>query len=103
MISKELQRTLNAAANEAMRRRHEYLTLEHLLFALLEERTGSNVIRNCGGDVDQLKQQLEKFFATGIEQLPPGRDGLPEQTASFERVIARAALQAQSSGQSSID
>jgi ATP-dependent Clp protease ATP-binding subunit ClpA len=103
MISKELQRTLNSAVEEAMRRRHEYLTLEHLLYALLHEQTGSNVIVNCGGRVDELKRDLNKFFDEKLERLPNYHDGMPEQTASFERVLQRAALQAQSSGQATID
>ncbi|HZS06970.1 MAG TPA: ATP-dependent Clp protease ATP-binding subunit ClpA [Blastocatellia bacterium] len=103
MITKELQDTLNFAVNEAMRRRHEFLTLEHLLYALLREKTGSEVIRNCGGNLEQLKLELEKFFAESMEQLPQDKEQLPEQTASFERVLQRAALQAQSSGRSQID
>ncbi|MFN7946957.1 MAG: ATP-dependent Clp protease ATP-binding subunit ClpA [Blastocatellia bacterium] len=103
MITRELQDTLNFAVNEAYRRRHEFLTLEHLLYALLREKTGSDVIRNCGGSVEKLKIELEKFFAENIEQLPAGREQMPEQTASFERVLQRAALQAQSSGKSEID
>jgi ATP-dependent Clp protease ATP-binding subunit ClpA len=103
MITRELQDTLNFAVNEAYRRRHEFLTLEHLLYALLREKTGSDVIRNCGGNVEKLKIELEKFFAENIEQLPAGREQMPEQTASFERVLQRAALQAQSSGKSQID
>ncbi|HWQ34092.1 MAG TPA: ATP-dependent Clp protease ATP-binding subunit ClpA [Blastocatellia bacterium] len=103
MITRELQDTLNFAVNEAYRRRHEFLTLEHLLYALLREKTGSEVIRNCGGNVEKLKIELEKFFAENIEQLPAGREQMPEQTASFERVLQRAALQAQSSGKSQID
>ncbi len=103
MITRELQDTLNFAVNEAYRRRHEFLTLEHLLYALLREKTGSEVIRHCGGSVEKLKLELEKFFAENIEQLPAGRDQMPEQTASFERVLQRAALQAQSSGKSEID
>ncbi len=103
MISKELQRTLNAAVEEAVRRHHEYITLEHLLYALLHEQTGIKVVKSCGGHVDELKQQLEKFFLEQMEQLPHYADTLPEQTSSFERVLQRAALQAQSSGQVTID
>jgi ATP-dependent Clp protease ATP-binding subunit ClpA len=103
MISKELQRTLNSAVEEAMKRRHEFLTLEHLLFALLHEQTGAKVILNCGGSIDELKKDLLKFFDEKIERVPASYDGMPEQTASFERVLQRAALQAQASGQATID
>ena len=103
MLTKELQDTLNFAVNEAIQRRHEFLTLEHLLYALIREKTGSDVIRHCGGDVNRLRLELEKFFAENMEQLPAGREQMPEQTAAFERVLQRAALQAQSSGRERID
>lgn len=103
MISKELQRTLNSAVEEAIKRRHEYITIEHLLFALLHEQTGSKVIINCGGQIEILKKELERYFSEKMERLPAHRDGMPEQTAAFERVLQRAALQAQSSGQATID
>jgi len=103
MITKELQATLNFAVNEAIKRRHEFLTLEHVLFALLQDRTACDVIRHCGGDIDALKRDLEKFFAESMEQLPKGEGHMPEQTAAFERVLQRALLQAQGSGQSQVD
>jgi ATP-dependent Clp protease ATP-binding subunit ClpA len=103
MLTAELQKTINRALEESRRRRHEYLTLEHLLYALLEEKTGAEVIRNCGGKIDQLKKELEQFMEQSIERLPQGMDSNPEPTAAFERVIQRALLQAQSSGQMTID
>ncbi|MDQ5937215.1 MAG: ATP-dependent Clp protease ATP-binding subunit ClpA, partial [Cyanobacteriota bacterium erpe_2018_sw_21hr_WHONDRS-SW48-000092_B_bin.40] len=103
MITRELQNTLNEAYSEAMRRRHEFLTLEHLLYAMLKEKTGREVIENCGGDVSFITRELEVYLKEKIEQLPKGKDGLPEQTATFERAIERAQIQAQSSGQTSID
>ncbi|HYP01764.1 MAG TPA: Clp protease N-terminal domain-containing protein, partial [Pyrinomonadaceae bacterium] len=69
MITRELQATLSAAVEEAIDRRHEYVTLEHLLLALLSDRTASNVIRNCGGDTEALRRDLEKFFDERVEQL----------------------------------
>jgi ATP-dependent Clp protease ATP-binding subunit ClpA len=103
MISRELQITLNSAANEAFKRRHEFLTLEHVLYALLQDRTASNVIRHCGGDLEKLQAELETFFAENMERLPEGEEQLPGQTAAFERVLQRALLQAQGSGQPQID
>ncbi|CAN5417978.1 ATP-dependent Clp protease ATP-binding subunit ClpA [soil metagenome] len=103
MITRELQNTLNEAYSEAMRRRHEFLTLEHLLYAMLKEKTGREVIENCGGNVSYLSRELEVYLKDKIEQLPKGKDGLPEQTATFERAIERAQIQAQSAGQTSID
>ncbi|MCI0486275.1 MAG: ATP-dependent Clp protease ATP-binding subunit ClpA [Blastocatellia bacterium] len=103
MITKELQNTLNRAADEAFNRRHEYLTLEHFLFALLQDRTASNVITHCGGDLEVLKRDLEDFFTERIEQLPEGEERIPDQTPAFQRVLQRAVLQAQGSGQGEID
>ena len=103
MITRQLQATLNLAADEAIRRRHEFLTLEHMLYAILKDPTGSDVIRNCGGDLDKLRRDLEDFFNENMRPLPEGRDQFPEQTSGFERVLERAALQAQASGRLKID
>lgn len=103
MITRELQNTLNEAYSEAMKRRHEFLTLEHLLYAMLREKTGSEVIENCGGDVTVIADELETYLSEKMEKLPGGKDALPEQTATFERAIERAQIQAQSSGLSVID
>ncbi|MGH9840362.1 MAG: ATP-dependent Clp protease ATP-binding subunit ClpA [Blastocatellia bacterium] len=103
MLTRELQATLNLAANEAIKRRHEFLTLEHLLFALLRDETGADVIRSCGGDLDRLKQDLEEFFRENMQPLPRNVDRYPEQTAAFERVVERAVMQAQASQQDKVD
>ena len=103
MITKELQATLNLAANEAIKRRHEFLTLEHLLYAMLLDDTASDVIRNCGGDLDILRRDLEDFFKEIMHPLPRGVDRYPEQTAAFERVLERALEQAQNSAQEKVD
>ena len=103
MLTSELQKTINRAINEAVKRRHEYVTLEHLLDALLEDRTGSEVLRHCNGTIAELKHELEQFMAEGLETLPKGVDCTPEPTAAFERVLERAVLQAQASGQHTID
>lgn len=103
MITKELQSTLNIAFQEAVRRRHEFITLEHLLFALIQEKTGSEVLQNCGADTTKLKGELENFFSENMEPLPEGMDQAPAPTASFERVLSRAAMQADSAGTFTID
>ncbi|HEY6330227.1 MAG TPA: Clp protease N-terminal domain-containing protein, partial [Blastocatellia bacterium] len=103
MFTKELHATLNLANREAINRRHEYLTLEHLLFALLRDPVGSNVIRNCGGNLEHLRRELEEFLSTKVAQLPEGGEQQPTHTPAFQRVVERAALQAQASGQQQID
>lgn len=102
-ITEELQKTFNAAYDEAVKRRHEFLTLEHLLYALLHERTGSRVIAACGGNVDVLRRELDDFMKTSMETLPSDLSKGPEQTAALQRVLARAFMQAESSGQVTID
>jgi ATP-dependent Clp protease ATP-binding subunit ClpA len=71
VITAELQKTLNRTIEEAIKRQHEYVTLEHLLFALLDENTGSTVIRNCGGNLSQLRKELDQYLENEIEKLPP--------------------------------
>src|SRR5881227_613579 len=103
MITKELQETLNFAAMEAIKRRHEYVTLEHLLYALMHDRTAAAVIRHCGGDADALVRELEKFFGEKLESVPVSGDVLPEYTAAFQRVVEYALMQAEGSGQREVD
>lgn len=86
-----------------MQRRHEYLTLEHLLYALIDDRTGQDVLRHCGGDIAGLKRELEQFMAESMEVLPEDGEYAPDHTAAFERVFERALIQAQGSGQAAID
>ncbi len=103
MITKELQATINLAANEAVKRRHEFLTLEHLLFAMIHDQTASEVIRQCAGDLDMLRNDLEEFFRENMYPMPEEVKRFPEQTAAFERVIERAIYQAQASAQEKVD
>ena len=103
MITRELQATLELAADEAIKRRHEFLTLEHLLYALLLDKVAKDVIYNCGGDLDLLRRDLEEFFKESIQPLPRGVDRYPEQTPAFERVLNRAMEQAEASSQDKVD
>jgi ATP-dependent Clp protease ATP-binding subunit ClpA len=96
MISKELETTLNFALKEAKSRRHEYVSLEHLLYALLRDRDGKSAIVACGGDIERLNKTLEEFFEGQMEKLPAGLDRDPQQTLSFHRVLQRAVIHAQS-------
>ncbi len=96
MISKELSATLGLAVREAKRRRHEYVSIEHILFAILNDPTGVEIVENCGGDADNLLNALEKFFDEKIEQIPEGDDYVLQQTIGFQRVIQRAVNHARS-------
>ena len=96
MISKELSETLGFAVKEAKKRRHEYVSVEHVLFALLHDDTGIDIVEKCGGNVDNLKQSLESFFEERIERIPEGSEYVLQQTIGFQRVIQRAVNHARS-------
>jgi ATP-dependent Clp protease ATP-binding subunit ClpA len=102
MIAKTLQATFEFAVNEAIRRRNEYVTLEHLLFALLHDRDVVDVVRACGGEVEELKQQLDTFIAKTYDQVEDS-DLQPTLTTMLQRVIQYAQLHAQSSGRKEVD
>src|SRR6185295_3286986 len=103
MITKELQNTLNAALDEAIKRGHEYVTLEHLLFALLDDQTASIVVVQCGGDRQALKAGLEQFFDEQQEGLQGNQTEAPEPTVLFQRVLQYAQLQAQAAEQNEVN
>ena len=103
MISRELQVTLNLAVNEARRRKHEFLTLEHVLFALLHDNRGREIIQACGGNRKTILRELEEYFENSMETLPDDAEEMPEQTLAFQRSFQRAAYQVQSSGQKEMD
>ena len=103
MIGKSLQASFEFAVNEAVKRRHEYVTLEHLLFALLHDRDVAEVIRACGGDVEVLKTQLDAFMNETYEQLSDDAPVEPVLTSMLQRVIQYAQLHAQSAGRKELD
>lgn len=90
MISKELSVTLGLAVREAKKRRHEYVCIEHILFAALYDSTGIEIIENCGGNIENLVHALEDFFRDNIESVPEGSEYVLQQTIAFQRVIQRA-------------
>jgi ATP-dependent Clp protease ATP-binding subunit ClpA len=102
MISRELEVTLGLALREAMRRQHEYLTLEHVLFALLHDSDVSEVVRHCGGNVERLKKDVDQFLQDKLERLPEDQQAEPTQTIGFRRTLQRAALHVQSAGKEQI-
>ncbi len=101
-ISRELEICLALAINDARRRHHEYVCLEHLLHALLHDEDVIEIIRHCGGDVLALKRRLENFLDQQVDKAPGERPPNPLQTTAVQRVLQRAAAHVQSAGKSEI-
>jgi ATP-dependent Clp protease ATP-binding subunit ClpA len=103
MIGKGLQEAFEFAVNEALKRRHEYVTLEHLLYALVHDREVAGVVRACGGNVDELKKQLDDFMQKTFEEAADDATIQPVLTTMLQRVVQYAQLHAQSSGRKEVD
>src|ERR671929_383024 len=102
-ITKELESTLGLAFAEAKARRHEHVTLEHLLYALLRDPVAARILRACGARLPELRRELEQHLEDSQPSLPRGAEREPEHTQAFKRVLERAAMQVQSSGKEQID
>jgi ATP-dependent Clp protease ATP-binding subunit ClpA len=103
MIARELQATLRKAYDEASKMRHEYVTLEHLLLALLDDPKAQKALDACGADRARLRKRLYAFFDKSVAKLPEDVDAEPHQTLAVERVLQRAAIHAISSEMKVID
>ena len=102
MLSRNLEQSLHRALAHATERRHEYATLEHLLLALTEDADAVAVLRACGIDLDDLRQNLTEFIDNEIPKLLSARTADPKPTAGFQRVVQRAAIHVQSSGREEV-
>ena len=102
MFAQEVQITFSLAVREAQKRHHEYLTTEHILYAMLFEEHGKEIIEACGGDPEGLKTLLEDFFVAHLEQMPAGKEIIPEQSVGLQRVLQRAVLHLHSAGKKEI-
>ncbi|MDX2088129.1 MAG: ATP-dependent Clp protease ATP-binding subunit ClpA [Kofleriaceae bacterium] len=98
MLSPELQATLQRAVEDVRGRNHEYLTLEHLLLAILDDPSGADIVTKCGGDTEKLRGDLERFLDEEVDELPEGEESGPDQTLAFQRVLQRAAMHVQAAG-----
>jgi len=102
-FNRELQLTLQAAMREAVRRRHAYLTVEHLLFALCHDERGAEVLRHSGANVRRLKTELQRFLDEEIAG-EPGEDPVETgQTLAFHRVIQGALAHAENAEREEVD
>ena len=102
MLSRNLEQSLHRALSLATERSHEYATLEHLLLALADDQDSISVLRACGVDVEQLKQDLTEFIDAELTNLESPKLAEPKPTASFQRVVQRAAIHVQSSGREEV-
>jgi ATP-dependent Clp protease ATP-binding subunit ClpA len=102
-LTKELQATFKRAFTDAQARRHELVTLEHLLFALTFEETGSAALKGSGADLPKLRGSLETFFRDTLPTVPGEEPVTPETTLAVQRVLQRAALHAVSADSEDID
>ena len=78
MLTRELEETLSSAVDEAVKHKHEFVTLEHLLFALLEDSAAREILFNCGAEIDEIGRALHEYFENVIEKMPPNTRGMPE-------------------------
>lgn len=103
MLNKELEASLNDAFREARSKRHEFMTVEHLLLALLQNTAAQGALEACGADIERLKKSLLEF----IEQTTPlisieDQERETQPTLGFQRVLQRAVFHVQSSGRSEV-
>lgn len=97
MISKDLDIILQAVIEEASKRRHEYLTVEHLLYGIAFDPTGIKILRACDCNIDELRQDLEEYFTGQVPKIAADKLVEPVPTLGFQRVFQRMIIQVQAS------
>ncbi len=97
MLSKELEFTLNQAFREARENQHEFMTIEHLLLALLDNPAAAEVLRACAVDIPNLRTDLAEFLDETTPRIPEGDERETQPTLGFQRVLQRAVFHVQSS------
>jgi ATP-dependent Clp protease ATP-binding subunit ClpA len=103
MLNKDLELTLNLAFRFARERRHEYMTVEHLLLALLDNPSAADALKSCGANIDKLRGELSTFIDSTTPLIPDGElDRDTQPTLGFQRVLQRAVFHVQSSGKSEV-
>ena len=102
MIAQELEVSLHMAFVEARQKQHEFITVEHLLLAMLDNPSAAEVLKACGVDLEELRGVLNDFIAEHTPRLPAHSDADTQPTQGFQRVIQRAILHVQSSGKKEV-
>ncbi|WOH38343.1 ATP-dependent Clp protease ATP-binding subunit ClpA [Thalassotalea fonticola] len=104
MLNKDLEISLNLAFRQAKDSRHEFMTVEHLLLALLENPEAVDAINACGGDINKLKMEILNFIGETTPVIPHGdEDRETQPTLGFQRVLQRAVFHVQSSGKTEVN
>ncbi|WP_448565264.1 ATP-dependent Clp protease ATP-binding subunit ClpA [Thalassotalea ganghwensis] len=104
MLNKDLEISLNMAFRQAKESRHEFMTVEHLLLALLDNPSSIEALKACGADMAKLKKELLDFIGETTPVIPEGEDDRETQpTLGFQRVLQRAVFHVQSSGKSEVN
>jgi len=98
MIAQELEVSLHMAFVEARQQRHEFITVEHLLLALLDNPSAAEVLRACSANIDDLRKSLSNFIRDNTPQVAGAEDVDTQPTLGFQRVIQRAIMHVQSTG-----
>jgi ATP-dependent Clp protease ATP-binding subunit ClpA len=102
MFSKDLELTIGQCYKEAREQRHEFMTVEHLLLALVQNASASAVLRACSVDLDTLGKALRKIIGETVPVLPAGDERDTQPTLGFQRVLQRAVYHVQSSGRKEV-
>jgi ATP-dependent Clp protease ATP-binding subunit ClpA len=102
MLNKELEFTLNQAFKDAKERSHEFMTVDHLLLALLDNPAAVTVLRACGADIGKLRAQVREFVDHTTPLIPDGDEREIQPTLGFQRVLQRAVFHVQSSGKNEV-
>ena len=102
MLSSNLEKTLQEAYRLAALNKHEFVTLEHLLLMLTEDKDALSVFKACEIDIFILRKNLSEFISTELENLKDNFTGEPKLTNGFQRVLQRAAIHVQSSGREEV-
>ena len=102
MLSQELEFCLNDAFAGAREARHEFMTVEHLLLAIVDTPKVREILKSCGADTAKLKNELKQFIDQTTPRLPAGEDRDVQPTLGFQRVLQRAVFHVQSSGKKEV-
>ncbi|HAY46368.1 MAG TPA: ATP-dependent Clp protease ATP-binding subunit ClpA, partial [Gammaproteobacteria bacterium] len=103
MLSAEIEKTISFAVQVAQEAHHEFVTTEHLLLALLDNRSAQQVISACGGEIELLRDDLVKYMEEHLPHLPDEEDFQTQPSIGFQRVIQRAVLHVQGSGKGQVE